>query len=52
MAYAKSKDIGVMLWVVAHTLDRQFDSAFNLISNLGAAGVKVDFFDADHQGSH
>lgn len=50
MAYAKSKNIGVMLWVVAHTLERQFDSAFNLISNLGAAGVKVDFLDADHQG--
>lgn len=50
MAYAKSKNIGVMLWVVAHTLERQFDSAFNLISNLGAAGVKVDFMDADHQG--
>jgi len=50
MAYAKSKNIGVMLWVVAHTLERQFDSAFNLISTLGASGVKVDFFDADHQG--
>jgi len=50
MAYAKSKNIGVMLWVVTHTLERQFDSAFNLISTLGASGVKVDFFDADHQG--
>lgn len=50
MAYAKTKNVGVMLWVVAHTLERQFDSAFNLISTLGAAGVKVDFFDADHQG--
>ena len=50
MEYAKSKDVGIMVWVVAHTLERQFDEAFELFSKLGVAGVKVDFLDADHQG--
>ncbi len=48
--YAKSKNVGVMVWVVAQTLERQFDDAFNLFSQLGVSGVKVDFMDADHQG--
>lgn len=50
MEYAKKKNIGIMVWAVAHTLERQFDEAFNLYSKLGVAGVKVDFLDADHQG--
>lgn len=50
MAYAKSKNIGIMVWAVAHRLERQFNDAFDLYSKLGVAGVKVDFLDADHQG--
>ena len=48
--YAKSKHIGIMAWVVAHTLERQFNEAFDLFSKLGIDGIKVDFMDADHQG--
>jgi alpha-glucosidase len=48
--YAKSKHVGVMVWVVAQTLERQFYDAFDLFNKLGVAGVKVDFMDADHQG--
>ena len=50
MEYAKKKNIGIMVWAVAHTLERQFKEAFDLYSKLGVAGVKVDFLDADHQG--
>lgn len=50
MKYAKSKNIGIMVWVVAQTLERQFNDAFELFSKLGVAGIKVDFMDADHQG--
>lgn len=50
MEYAKRKNVGIMVWVVAHTLERQFDDAFNLFNKLGVAGIKVDFLDADHQG--
>lgn len=49
MDYARSKNVGIMVWVVAQTLDRQFEEAFNLFSKLGVSGVKVDFFEADHQ---
>ncbi len=50
MEYAKSKKVGIMVWVIAQTLERQFKPAFELFSSLGVAGVKVDFMDADHQG--
>ncbi len=49
MQYAKQKNIGIMVWVVAQTLERQFAEAFNLFTTLGVAGIKVDFFNADHQ---
>ncbi len=50
MQYAKRKKVGVMVWVVAQTLERQFKPAFDLFTQLGVAGVKVDFMEADHQG--
>jgi len=50
IAYAESKNIGIMVWVVAQTLERQFEEAFQLFTKLGVAGIKVDFLDADHQG--
>lgn len=49
IAYAKSKNVGVMLWCPGHTLHRQLDKALDLFSSLGAAGVKVDFFGREDQ---
>lgn len=48
--YAKSKNVKVLVWVIANTLERQFDEAFVLFKALGVSGIKVDFMDADHQG--
>ncbi len=47
--YAKSKNVKILVWLIAHTLERQFDPAFDLFNKLGVAGIKVDFMDADHQ---
>jgi alpha-glucosidase len=47
--YAKSKNVKVLVWAVAQTLERQFEPAFDLYTTLGVAGIKVDFMDADHQ---
>ncbi|MFT5311042.1 MAG: alpha-glucosidase [Bacteroidia bacterium] len=43
LAYAKSKKVGVILWVVWRTLDKQFLEAFEQFSDWGIAGIKVDF---------
>ena len=45
IAYAKSKNVGVILWCPAFTLDRQLDKALDAMASWGAVGVKVDFFD-------
>lgn len=41
--YAKSKNVGVILWVLWQPFDRQMDKALDLFVKWGAAGVKVDF---------
>lgn len=43
MRYAKEKNVGVVLWVVWHTLEKQFTEAFEQFSNWGVAGIKMDF---------
>ncbi len=43
LTYAKSKDVGVILWVVWRTLDKQFIEAFQQFSDWGVAGIKMDF---------
>lgn len=47
--YAKSKGVGLILWGVWHTMDRQYKEAFELFEKWGIAGVKVDFIDRDDQ---
>lgn len=47
--YAKERNIGIVLWCVWHTLDRQMQSAMDLFEEWGVAGVKVDFIDRDDQ---
>lgn len=48
-AYAKSKNVKLIVWCVWHTLDRQMEDAFELFEKWGVAGVKVDFIDRDDQ---
>lgn len=43
LSYAKSKNVGIILWVVWRTLDKQFIEAFEQFSDWGIAGIKMDF---------
>lgn len=47
--YAKKKGVGVILWAVWHTLDRQMEAALDQFEQWGVAGIKVDFIDRDDQ---
>lgn len=47
--YGKSKNVGVFLWCVAHTLLTHIDEYMKTLSDWGVAGIKVDFFDRDDQ---
>ena len=48
-AYAKSKKVGIILWVLWNALDRQLEPALNQFTAWGAAGIKVDFMQRDDQ---
>jgi alpha-glucosidase len=47
--YAAERNVGLILWCVWHTLDKQMDAAMDLFEKWGAAGIKVDFIDRDDQ---
>ncbi|MCU0352652.1 MAG: glycoside hydrolase family 97 protein [Cytophagales bacterium] len=47
--YAKQKNVGLILWCVWHTLDRQMIPALEQFAKWGIAGLKVDFMDRDDQ---
>jgi len=47
--YAKSKNIGIILWSSWHDLDKVKEQAFAKYAALGVKGFKVDFFDRDDQ---
>ncbi len=49
MAYAKKKNVGVILWCVWHALDRQMPAAMDQFEKWGIAGLKVDFMERDDQ---
>jgi alpha-glucosidase len=49
MEYAKKKNVGIILWCVWHTLDRQMDQALDQFQQWGIRGLKVDFMDRDDQ---
>jgi alpha-glucosidase len=49
LAYAKKKNVGVVLWIVWLTLDKQFDRAFEQFEKWGVKGLKVDFMQRDDQ---
>lgn len=47
--YARNKNVGIILWVVWNTLDRQLDEALTKFEAWGAKGIKVDFMQRDDQ---
>ena len=47
--YAEKKNVGLFLWCVWHTLDRQMDEALYQFEKWGIAGIKVDFMNRDDQ---
>ena len=48
-AYARQKGVGIMLWVIWATLDRQCEAALDRFAEWGIAGVKIDFMNRDDQ---
>ncbi len=48
-SYAREKGVGLILWAVWHTIDRQKEEAFRKFRDWGIAGVKVDFINRDDQ---
>jgi len=49
LSYAHDKNVGLVLWCVWLTLDRQLDEALDLFEKWGVRGIKVDFMDRDDQ---
>jgi alpha-glucosidase len=48
-AYAEQRDVGLILWMVWTTLDRQMQTALDQFERWGIAGLKVDFMQRDDQ---
>ncbi len=49
VAYGRSKGVDIMLWMVWHTLQKQWDQAFDQFEKWGIKGIKVDFMNRDDQ---
>ncbi len=48
-AYARSKGVDVMLWVIWHAVQKQWDQAFDQFEKWGIKGIKMDFMNRDDQ---
>ena len=48
-AYAKEKGVGIVLWCIWKTLDRQYEEALDQFAAWGIEGIKVDFMNRDDQ---
>jgi len=48
--YANEKDVGLILWMVWKTLDRQMQVALDQFDDWGISGIKVDFMQRDDRG--
>ncbi len=48
-AHAKTKGVGLILWVVWKTLDLQLEPALDLFQRWGVKGIKVDFMQREDQ---
>jgi alpha-glucosidase len=49
-SYAAEKGVDIMLWVIWHALERQWDEAFAQFDQWGIKGIKMDFMNRDDQG--
>jgi alpha-glucosidase len=49
LSYARERNVGLVLWCVWITLDRQLQEALDLFERWGVRGIKVDFMDRDDQ---
>src|SRR6185369_16546481 len=49
LAYARQKNVGVILWVVWKTLDDQLQPALDQFARWGVKGLKIDFMQRDDQ---
>ena len=49
VAYAGSKNIRIILWLLWPNADKQMEEAFALYEKWGVAGVKIDFMDRNDQ---
>jgi alpha-glucosidase len=49
LAYAKHKNVGIILWVVSKTLEDQLEPALAQFEKWGVKGLKVDFMQRDDQ---
>jgi alpha-glucosidase len=49
VSYGRSKGVDIMLWMVWHTLESQWDKAFDQFEKWGIKGIKVDFMNRDDQ---
>jgi alpha-glucosidase len=47
--YAKSKNVGLMMWTLSMTLDRQLEEALTMFNKLGVKCIMTDFMDRDDQ---
>lgn len=47
--YARERGVGVFVWCLARTLERQLQPALDRFRQWGVAGLKIDFFDRDDQ---
>ncbi|MDD8031578.1 MAG: glycoside hydrolase family 97 protein [Acidobacteriota bacterium] len=47
--YGQQKKVGLILWCVWLTLDKQMDRALDYFQKLGIKGIKVDFMNRDDQ---
>lgn len=48
-AYARQKNVGIILWVIWKTLDDQLEPALNQFAKWGIKGIKVDFMQRSDQ---
>ena len=49
LAYAREKQVGIILWVSWLSLDKQLEPALDLYARWGVKGIKVDFMQRDDQ---
>jgi alpha-glucosidase len=45
--YAKSKNVGLILWMLSSALEANFDAAFDQAEKWGIKGLKIDFMQRD-----